>query len=1293
MSLYSRLDRIAADVARLDRQLTAVSNHPQSQRTSVEGGSIDFNDDDGNLMAIVGSQDDGGNTINVISGPTPPTPVGFTVDVDHGKFIVHWSGDFDGDALAPSDWSRAEVHASQDPFFVPSRATARGSIVSAAGGEVTIGVLKGPWTIKMLTWSQAGKMSVPSAPVDVEVPGYGDIVLEEIDAATTLIKNAGEILVDGQETLGTKLDEADTALASLRESLDNLDETTLPALRQDLDAAEGRLSTAEGQITDAFGQLDAVPGQISNARQEAIDAALAEIDSVEGGLTSTIDKKITWSLDAPPVVFDGPKDATWFRVSSFGSGGQVVSQWRWNGTLWVSTVMSESVLAKINIGTGTFGNMSGSRLDVGSVTSDKVLVGAGRNIIPWSQVLAGQTVSPHVNSDYYGTGTVAVSGADATRGVPAHLKHTRTTSDPGVDRYVLQFYPAPFTGGASNRFAVQKGTWTLQVSAYTDVANLDAKVALIWYAADLSYGAASTSAPVRLGTQPKKLSVSIDLPDAAAYIMPYIRTNQPGETHWVNPELAQAVGGTLIEPGGIKTPHLAADVLEVGNLKAGAGAIAEVVSQKIAAAVGQFLELDVGQLTVTGTSKLAAVVAEQIAADVGEYVKLSVGQLVAGEGVMDEAVIQKLFTDVVVAGISQAQEFIGENALLTNSVTAPKIVASEELWAKLAQFVTVYAEMVDADVFNGRVFRGSTFLTTNESSWSDRGMFLLDDEGNPRIQAPTDGSDFTVNAEIVAKSLTAAGRASFLAENNRLEPGAGLVLAAGVGDPPSPPVVSNHYKQITPPPLVDGESVSGLAYGDGLFWRAVDAGDGNNDLDRIEGIDRAGVVQRTIPLSLFWARNGLAVIGDELFALGTRDDRPANVRNQERWVRVYGLDGTYKRQWEYPNYGTGTYQPGIGSTPAGNVSIAQCWQDGKLSWRTFSPTGSLINTTTRDAPVKSDAVGIYGGPADFGTTRTVFAKGFTPGTNRQFTVYGTNGNDYFPEQSWYSPGRGDVKGLAWDGEKFYSIDPAGVITEYGSLNMGDDSANWWATYRWVGSGGKTTRIAPPARFAWARRSRLRVSAPNLPQGVTTIEPSLAFKTTAPVRTEFRSPAWVAGATPATVNYEVLPTSWQSGAAPGDINNFPNSTPSSVKASTGLFEVKGDGSGRWGPLTFNPDGTMSSSAVPAWVPITAFASGFSVQSWGFAPAYRVWPDGKVEWRGVVAGNFSGTGTPTPFVIPSAARPSQPVNTIAGCNIANGGSEGHIRVEFSAADRPTQLSVYPAGKARSWFALDNITYYKS
>ena len=99
---------------------------------------------------------------------------------------------------------------------------------------------------------------------------------------------------------------------------------------------------------------------------------------------------------------------------------------------------------------------------------------------------------------------------------------------------------------------------------------------------------------------------------------------------------------------------------------------------------------------------------ERIAAETAEFIQLEVGNLVAGTGTMDTATINKLFSDVVVASMAQAQEFIGENAILTGAVTAPKITASEELWAKIAQFVQIRAEHIEADAIDGMVITGAT---------------------------------------------------------------------------------------------------------------------------------------------------------------------------------------------------------------------------------------------------------------------------------------------------------------------------------------------------------------------------------------------------------------------------------------------------------------------------------------------------------------------------------------------------------------------------------------------------------
>lgn len=83
--------------------------------------------------------------------------------------------------------------------------------------------------------------------------------------------------------------------------------------------------------------------------------------------------------------------------------------------------------------------------------------------------------------------------------------------------------------------------------------------------------------------------------------------------------------------------------------------------------------------------------------DGGIITNMAVSNLVAGTGTMSSALINKLFSDVVVAKMAVAEEFIGANAILTNSITAPKIVASEQLSAKVAEFLTVNADMVNTN--------------------------------------------------------------------------------------------------------------------------------------------------------------------------------------------------------------------------------------------------------------------------------------------------------------------------------------------------------------------------------------------------------------------------------------------------------------------------------------------------------------------------------------------------------------------------------------------------------------------
>ena len=1163
------LDRVYRDIESLKQLYKGLAGGPQLALSSIENGSIDSKDADGNLKMTIGEQDDGGNTINVLAGPTPPTPVEFTVDTDYGKIVLHWSGVFDGDALAPSDWSRAEVHASQDPFFVPSRATARGSIVSAAGGEVTIGVLKGPWTIKMLAWSQAGKMSAPSAPVDVEVPGYGDIVLEEIDAATTLIKNAGEMLLEGQQTLAEKL-----------------------AGIADLDPEE-------------------ISEEIAQARQEAIDAALEEIANVEGTLTSAIGGKSStkWSTSDPPANYDGAVGDTWVKLTSLGSGGREIRRSRWQGDVWVDHPVDGAILSNLDASTINTGFLDVvNRIRAGAILADKMLIGDFTNLHT-DPTFANPAAAPGtwtvVNGGLEKNGTGAQNGAYET--------YLEIPVQPGEKFYI-----------EANRETLA-GTVLGIVTIYVQQYNASTSV---WgtpiQALNMSSNGKSSST-FTIGTTTSKIRFGY-----------YTQATMPTATRVriTNPIVRRQAGSTLIEPGGIKTPNLAADVLEVGNLKAGTAALAE-------------------------------------------------------------AVITKLWSEVVVARMVQAEAFIGENAILTGAITAPKITASEELWAKIGQFATVRAEMMDADVFIGRRFEGvdisaSRFTAGTAVEITDSyGIRQFGPDGALNVSLPSDGSTAWISADIRAKSLTVTGAMS-IEGPGKVASGGQLQLESGVTPPATPPNVSSYAKRTPFPALAANENAVGLAFDGTYFWRAID-NSVTDGPDRMERIDVDGNLVSSFE-HYFWVRNGITIIGSEIFALGIEEG--ANRDKSKRFIYVYDFAGTLKRKWEYAAYGSGTYQPGIG-TDGADIFVTQCWAEGNISWRRYNKTTGVGQARyDSDHKLRSDIVSADIGSFDFGSSTMVITKANENGT---VEIYNPTNGTHPDWGGWYAGDKEQVRGTVWANGRFHHLSAAGnLITmstvKYPNGAAGPETEDWWVAATWVNGSNETT-IGPVRKFAWRRRAGVQVSAGSVPTGVAKVRVYLGRKASEPTRTELAN--LITGvAADSALRVADLPSTWATGANPPAVNSFPNSTPGIIRSTAGGFEVKGDGSGKWGPLTFNADGTMSSSAVPAWIPITTFATGYGPQTWGFVPAYRIWPDGKVEWRGVVAmtgtppsSNNMTTGSADVLTIPAAARPTQPVNVAAastsGINLR--------RIEFSPASASTVLRFYNGGQSGAWVSLETIYYY--
>lgn len=86
-----------------------------------------------------------------------------------------------------------------------------------------------------------------------------------------------------------------------------------------------------------------------------------EVDLAEVQVTASGKNTIRRSEDAPDEPGQTVNDR-WEQYDVLGAGGKLLASWAWDGTDWVSVELSETYFPLINIGTGTFGALAGSRL-------------------------------------------------------------------------------------------------------------------------------------------------------------------------------------------------------------------------------------------------------------------------------------------------------------------------------------------------------------------------------------------------------------------------------------------------------------------------------------------------------------------------------------------------------------------------------------------------------------------------------------------------------------------------------------------------------------------------------------------------------------------------------------------------------------------------------------------------------------------------------------------------------------------------------------------------------------------
>ena len=600
----SSVERLAREILDARRLALGHATSPQLGASALDGGRIDFRDADGNPIGGIGLGDGGVFEIDYSGGPKPPQPTPPVVTADGGIFRVDWDGSFasnidDEGELATADLDRVEVHASMDENFVPDRVESfAGAYSSLDGGAFTFGPLPeaGTYYFRLVARSKSAQYSVPSDRVEQEL-AISSVDLEITDAWLT--GEAAQNTADGKNSIFRGPDE--------------------PEPDPDNPFKDGDIWF---EMTDDGKSIPNIWDETAGAWVANDDYRQSEIERVQDELRQELDDividgsgtKNFYQSDEPT---EGMREGDlWFDVSDQNKpyiyqGGEWVSvrdSYIEDGSVTTDKIAAGAITAEsgiigsINAGTITVGEMDGARIKANTIAADRILVGTGGNLAPWDQVRRGETVAPHVTFNGDEDGTISVGAEDTSRGVPAHMVHTRTSSQTGKYGPILMAGPEQRILGEPGR------SYTVTFKVYSDDMTCAISPRLYWYTSSGDY-VSSTYAPTamrfNLSSTPQQVSFTAVMPDEASQMAPMIATSgdiedRIGDIHIVDWQLKETIGATLIEGGAISTEHI-----RTGAITAESGIIRSIDANVITVGkiMGNQLDADaINGKTITGAT-------------------------------------------------------------------------------------------------------------------------------------------------------------------------------------------------------------------------------------------------------------------------------------------------------------------------------------------------------------------------------------------------------------------------------------------------------------------------------------------------------------------------------------------------------------------------------------------------------------------------------------------------------------------------------------------------------------------
>ncbi|MER5482635.1 hypothetical protein ABT024_05375 [Streptomyces sp. NPDC002812] len=201
-----------------DRRLQALERSTQASYTSIEGGSIEVYDNEGNSRGSIGVQPDGTVAIVPANSPPPPTPTIPIVEPVLAGLVITWDGMWDDKDRALADFALVQVHLGPAADFTPTGATLAGAVADVHGGSLTVAVAgyTAVW-VRLVAVNTAALPGPPSAAVQ-GTPRQA-VPQDLIDGIITETKLAQSAVTEAKIALGAVSSGALAAGAVLEDKL------------------------------------------------------------------------------------------------------------------------------------------------------------------------------------------------------------------------------------------------------------------------------------------------------------------------------------------------------------------------------------------------------------------------------------------------------------------------------------------------------------------------------------------------------------------------------------------------------------------------------------------------------------------------------------------------------------------------------------------------------------------------------------------------------------------------------------------------------------------------------------------------------------------------------------------------------------------------------------------------------------------------------------------------------------------------------------------------------------------